>query len=262
MIVVTGAAGFIGSCLIKKLNDEGHKKVVAVDDFQFVAKEENLKGKDIGKKVEREAFFKWLDSHHEEVEFIFHKGARTDTTEFNQELFDVLNINYTKTMWKKCTEYKIPLVYASSAATYGDGDQGYDDNEVTMHTLTPLNPYGMSKHVVDLWILEQKETPPFWAGLKFFNVYGPNEYHKGRMASVVWHAYEQIRQHGFMKLFRSHRDDSGTRRIRQPARRGQPDPAGTSRREGLGQRPNLGKSHSVTRWGGRDAGSLPVLRHR
>ncbi|MDH5603733.1 MAG: ADP-glyceromanno-heptose 6-epimerase [Cyclobacteriaceae bacterium] len=204
MIVVTGAAGFIGSCLIKKLNDEGHKKVVAVDDFQFVAKEENLKGKDIGKKVEREAFFKWLDSHHEEVEFIFHIGARTDTTEFNQELFDVLNINYTKSMWKKCTDYKIPLVYASSAATYGDGDQGYDDNEATMHLLKPLNPYGMSKHVVDLWILEQKEAPPFWAGLKFFNVYGPNEYHKGRMASVVFHAFNQIREKESMNLFRSH----------------------------------------------------------
>ena len=204
MVIVTGAAGFIGSCLIKKLNIEGIEDIIAVDDFSFEDKEKNLDGKNILEKVERDSFFGWLDENHEDVKFIFHIGARTDTTEFDQELFNVLNINYTKTMWRKCTDYEIPLVYASSAATYGDGDQGYDDDENNMHALKPINPYGMSKHLVDLWILEQMETPPFWAGLKFFNVYGPNEYHKGRMASVVFHAYNQIQEKGKMNLFRSH----------------------------------------------------------
>jgi ADP-L-glycero-D-manno-heptose 6-epimerase len=147
----------------------------------------------------------WLDKHYETVEFIFHIGARTDTTEMDVALLDKLNTEYTKSVWKKCCQYQIPLVYASSAATYGLGELGYDDNEDLIPQLKPLNPYGDSKQAFDVWALQQDEKPFFWAGLKFFNVYGPNEYHKGRMASVVWHAYNQIQKTGKMKLFRSHK---------------------------------------------------------
>lgn len=115
-----------------------------------------------------------------------------------------MNVNYTQEIWKACTRFAIPLIYASSAATYGLGEHGYDDSHDVVHELHPLNPYGHSKNDVDKWILEQTEQPPFWAGLKFFNVYGPNEYHKGRMASVIFHAFNQIKEKGSMKLFRSH----------------------------------------------------------
>ncbi|MBN1253265.1 MAG: ADP-glyceromanno-heptose 6-epimerase, partial [Bacteroidales bacterium] len=146
----------------------------------------------------------WLDENHKYVQFIFHIGARTDTTEFNVEIFNELNLGYTKQMWKACVEYGLPLVYASSAATYGMGEHGYNDNHDIVNKLKPLNPYGDSKNDFDKWALAQKEKPYFWAGLKFFNVYGPNEYHKARMASVIFHAYNQIKAAEKMKLFRSH----------------------------------------------------------
>ena len=113
-------------------------------------------------------------------------------------------MNYSKSLWKICTEHQVPFVYASSAATYGLGEFGYKDDHSIVSKLKPLNPYGDSKNDFDKWVLDQKQTPPFWAGLKFFNVYGPNEYHKGRMASVIFHAFNQIGETGAMKLFRSH----------------------------------------------------------
>jgi len=122
-------------------------------------------------------------------------------------VFDKLNLNYTKEVWQLCTEFGLPLVYASSAATYGDGEFGYDDNHEVIEKLKPLNPYGVSKNDFDKWALKEKKVPYFWAGLKFFNVYGPNEYHKARMASVIFHAYNQIQNGGEVKLFRSHRPD-------------------------------------------------------
>ena len=204
MIVVTGAAGFIGSNLIKRLNEDNFNYIIAVDKFNNPAKNKNLQGLKIKEQIERDVFFDWLDNNSELVEFIFHIGARTDTTEFNWEIFQELNVDYSKSIWKKCIAYQIPLVYASSAATYGLGEQGYDDDESKIHLLKPLNPYGESKQVFDVWALAQKEKPFFWAGLKFFNVYGPGEYHKGRMASVIWHAYNQIKESGGIKLFRSH----------------------------------------------------------
>ena len=204
MIVVTGAAGFIGSCLVKKLNAENFNAIIAVDKFDQPEKNKNLVGAKIREKVDRDVFMSWLDKNYELVEFIFHIGARTDTTEMDVALFDRLNTQYTKDIWKKCIQYQIPVVYASSAATYGLGEIGYDDNETNIPQLTPLNPYGQSKQDFDVWALAQKEKPFFWAGLKFFNVYGPNEYHKGRMASVVWHAFNQITKTNKMKLFRSH----------------------------------------------------------
>jgi ADP-L-glycero-D-manno-heptose 6-epimerase len=204
MIVVTGAAGFIGSYLVKRLNQDQFNAIVAVDQFGHPAKEKNLEGARLWQRVDRDDFFEWLDKHQEGVEFIFHIGARTDTTEFDTHIFDRLNLHYTQALWQRCCRYHIPLVYASSAATYGLGEHGYDDDESRLAALKPLNPYGQSKQDFDVWALQQNEQPFFWAGLKFFNVYGPNEYHKGRMASVIWHAYRQIEKTGGMKLFRSH----------------------------------------------------------
>ncbi len=207
MIIVTGAAGFIGSCLISKLNEENFNFIIAVDDFSKIEKSSNLDGKKIQERVERESFFEWLDQNYYEVEFIFHIGARTDTTEFDYAIFDELNVRYSQQIWQKCIDYQIPLVYASSAATYGLGELGYDDNELMIPKLKPLNPYGESKNDFDNWALQQEKKPFFWAGLKFFNVYGPNEYHKGRMASVIFHAYHQIKATNQMRLFKSHHPD-------------------------------------------------------
>lgn len=207
MIVVTGAAGFIGSCMVARLNQDNFNNIIAVDDFSKTEKLHNLEGKKIQERVEREEFFTWLEKNAAQVEFIFHIGARTDTTEFDMSIFDHLNIDYSKKIWKACCQHQIPLVYASSAATYGLGELGYDDDETKISELKPLNPYGDSKNLFDIWALEQEEKPLFWAGLKFFNVYGPNEYHKSRMASVIYHAYNQIKKTNAMKLFRSHNPD-------------------------------------------------------
>jgi ADP-L-glycero-D-manno-heptose 6-epimerase len=207
MIVITGAAGFIASCLISKLNQEGFTDLVLVDDFSIVSKLNNWEQKKFRTTVERLTFEQWLKDNQQQVEFIFHLGARTDTTEMNPIIFDELNLNYSKFIWQACVNYNIPLVYASSAATYGAGEIGYDDNEEKINQLKPLNPYGDSKNAFDKWALIQENKPFFWAGLKFFNVYGPNEYHKGRMASVIFHAYQQIQKTGSMKLFKSHKNE-------------------------------------------------------
>ena len=207
MIIVTGAAGFIGSCLVGRLNQAGFSDVVVVDDFTKTEKDLNLKDKSIAEKVERNQFENWLQNQTEKIEVIFHIGARTDTTEFDKAIFDELNLNYTKMLWNYCADHSIPLIYASSAATYGLGEFGYEDNHEIIPSLKPLNPYGDSKNDFDVWALKQEKQPPFWAGLKFFNVYGPNEYHKGRMASVIFHAFNQITEKGGMKLFRSHNPD-------------------------------------------------------
>jgi len=205
MIVVTGAAGFIASCLVTRLNAANFNDIVVVDNFTAERKLPNIQGKKLREYVDREEFFPWLDAHHEEVEFIFLLGARTDTTEQSTEIFDLLNLNYSKQVWQACVRYQLPLVYASSGATYGDGHLGYSDQDDTLpDRLRPLNPYGDSKNDFDKWALAQEEKPYFWAGLKFFNVYGPNEYHKGRMASVILHAFRQIELNGSMVLFRSH----------------------------------------------------------
>jgi ADP-L-glycero-D-manno-heptose 6-epimerase len=207
MIIVTGAAGFIGSCLIQKLNELKFRYIIAVDDFSKAEKNLNLANKAIMERVDRKDLFAWLEKNNREVEFFFHIGARTDTTEFDTAIFDELNLDYSKKVWEACVNYQIPLVYASSAATYGLGENGYEDREELISSLKPLNPYGDSKNDFDIWALNQPKKPFFFAGLKFFNVYGPNEYHKGRMASVIWHAYQQITKNGALKLFKSHRSD-------------------------------------------------------
>jgi ADP-L-glycero-D-manno-heptose 6-epimerase len=207
MIVVTGSAGFIGSCIVSKFNSEGLADLVLVDDFAKSEKILNYRDKEFAAKVERSEFIAWLSKNAGSVKYVIHIGARTDTTEFDVKIFDELNVNYTKSIWQICSEKKIPLIYASSAATYGLGEHGYSDDERLIPLLKPLNPYGDSKNDFDKWALKQTSTPPHWQGLKFFNVYGPNEYHKGRMASVIFHAFHQIRNTGKVKLFRSHNPD-------------------------------------------------------
>lgn len=205
-IIVTGAAGFIGSCMVSYLNQQGYEKLILVDEFEREDKELNLLHKNYTAKVERENFFDWVTREKPAVDFVFHLGARTDTTEFDYSVHQRLNVEYSKRIWNYCTINNIPLVYASSAATYGEGEHGYNDNHDIIEELRPLNPYGISKNEFDKWVLHQKDHPPFWAGLKFFNVYGPNEYHKGRMASVIFHSFNQIKEHGKVKLFKSHKD--------------------------------------------------------
>jgi ADP-L-glycero-D-manno-heptose 6-epimerase len=157
--------------------------------------------------MDRDLFLEWFTDHAEQVSFVFHLGARTDTSEFDFRVLDSLNLSYSMNLWEICTVKQIPLLYASSAATYGIGDQSFEDDETKIPLLTPLNPYGLSKQLFDAQVIGQERTPPFWAGLKFFNVYGPYESHKGRMASVVYHAFNQISATGSLKLFRSHRSD-------------------------------------------------------
>jgi len=207
MIVVTGAAGFIGSYVAGYLNQQGYNDLVLVDNFSQSRKAANIEHKKYTTRVDREDFFDWLNHNHRFVQFVIHLGARTDTTEFDRSIFERLNVEYSKRVWSLCVEFGLPLIYASSAATYGNGEWGYSDSHDLVHKLKPLNPYGESKNEFDKWALQQQQQPFFWAGLKFFNVYGPNEYHKGRMASVVFHAFHQIKHTGKMKLFRSHHPD-------------------------------------------------------
>lgn len=235
-IILTGAAGFIGSAMAAHLNELGYHNLVLVDDFGTEAKRPNWETKNYAHVVERQSLEQWLQDWGHEVDYVIHLGARTDTTEFDYAIHQELNVEYSQMLWRFCTEKQIPLIYASSAATYGSGELGYDDSHELSFLLKPLNPYGVSKNEFDKWALEQAgdvradtldedgwvrddgdhtppaggqegAAPPFWAGLKFFNVYGPNEYHKGRMASVIWHSFNQVKATGQVKLFRSHRPD-------------------------------------------------------
>ncbi len=215
-LLLTGAAGFIGSYLLGYLNKKGFTSIIIADDFSEEDKWFNFDSKQFIAKVEREELFDWLSKENPPIDFVFHLGARTDTTEFDYSIHELLNLEYSKKIWNYCTEKNIPLVYASSAATYGSGDLGYKDDHDIVEKLQPLNPYGVSKNEFDKWALRQAQdkllssplqgmgAPPFWAGLKFFNVYGPNEYHKGRMASMIFHGFNQIQKTGKVKLFKSH----------------------------------------------------------
>ncbi|HMK25047.1 MAG TPA: ADP-glyceromanno-heptose 6-epimerase [Chitinophagaceae bacterium] len=225
-ILLTGAAGFIGSYLLGYLNGKGYENIIIVDDFSREDKKNNYETKKIIDKIEREILFDWLKNNDPTIDFVFHLGARTDTTEFDYSIHEKLNVEYSKNIWNYCTDKNIPLVYASSAATYGAGELGYKDDHNIVEKLHPLNPYGISKNEFDKWALRQTNcrpelvegqesgfdklsltTPPFWAGLKFFNVYGPNEYHKGRMASMIFHGFNQVQSTGKIKLFKSHKPE-------------------------------------------------------
>ena len=205
ILVITGAAGFIGSCLLAEYARKNTHHLIAVDDFTIEKKQANFVRTTDAEFIDREVFLDWFSAHAAQVDAVLHIGARTNTTEQDLAILDHLNFQYSIRIWDLCTEHQIPMIYASSAATYGNGEHGYVDDHALIPSLKPMNPYGQSKQDFDLWVLAQEKTPPFWAGLKFFNVYGPNEYHKGRMASVVMHTFNQIQATGAMSLFRSHK---------------------------------------------------------
>jgi ADP-L-glycero-D-manno-heptose 6-epimerase len=212
MYLVTGGAGFIGSNLVADLADRGHK-VIVCDRLGAGDKWRNLAKRELEDLVPPEELFEALDDHGPQIAAVLHMGAVSSTTEADGDLLVESNFRLSCDLWRWCAEEGTPLIYASSAATYGDGAQGFDDtlDRDALARFRPLNGYGWSKHLFDRWVArrvhEGADTPPQWAGLKFFNVYGPNEYHKGGQASVAWHLYQQIARGEAAKLFQSHRPD-------------------------------------------------------
>lgn len=211
MIIVTGGAGFIGSALVWKLNEKGITDIVVVDRMGTASKWRNLVKRQITDIVHKDEFFHWLEKHPniKKIEAIFHMGASSSTSEVNMDYLVENNLHYSMRLWDFCVKHKIPFIYASSAATYGAGEQGYKDDPKKCDKLRPINQYGYSKQLFDVWASRQKLTPPFWTGLKFFNVYGPQEYHKGGQASVIYHAFPQVKERGVLELFKSYRAEYG-----------------------------------------------------
>lgn len=210
MIIITGAAGFIGSCIVYELNKQGVTDIICVDRFEMNDKWLNLRGLNYKEYIHADEFLdaSLLQELFEEgVSAVYHMGACSDTTEKDMDFLMKNNVEYSQVLFKFCTDFNVPICYASSAATYGAGEEGYDDNEKRVDRLRPLNAYGYSKQLVDQWVLRQQKTPAHWYGVKFFNVFGPNEYHKGKMSSVVYHAFNQIKENGSVKLFKSHHPD-------------------------------------------------------
>lgn len=208
MILITGGAGFIGSVLAKKLNELGHTDLVIVDKLESGQKWKNLRGIKYSEYIHADELFAGdYDDLIAEADIVFHMGACSATTEKDVDFLMKNNVAYTKALFRFAAAKNIPFIYASSAATYGDGDDGYSDAHEKIPGLLPLNPYGYSKQIVDEWILKEESRPDHWFGLKFFNVYGPNEYHKEDMRSLVHKAFEQIKSTGSVKLFKSHRPD-------------------------------------------------------
>lgn len=204
MIIITGGAGMIGSIIAWHLNTKLKRDdLVIVDRITHEDQWQNLVKRQYAQYLDKDALLAWLQNNND-VTAIIHMGAISATTErdFNKLVAD--NIHYSQALWQWCTANKVPFFYASSAATYGAGEAGYDDASIS--NLRPLNGYGYSKHFFDQWALNQTDTPPAWAGFKFFNVYGPNEYHKERMASVAFHSFNQFNETGAVKLFKSHKD--------------------------------------------------------
>ncbi len=202
-IILTGGAGFIGSCFLRTLNDRGITDVTVVDNIASTEKWKNLVNKKYWEYINKEQFLDRLtEGEFDDVDAVVHLGACSSTTEQDFDYLWMNNVEYTKTLWEFCAEKKVPFIYASSAATYGDGSQGFDD-EMDIDLLQPLNGYGYSKQVFDQWSKKQDKKPPQYVGLKFFNVYGPNEYCKGSMASMVYHGYKQMVADGEIRLFKS-----------------------------------------------------------
>ncbi|EQC44586.1 ADP-glyceromanno-heptose 6-epimerase [Bacteriovorax sp. BSW11_IV] len=207
MILLTGGAGFIGSVLLKELNNIGREDIVVVDRLRDGVKWLNLRGLKFQEYILADELF---DGDHDdvlsEITCIFHMGACSATTERDVDYLMKNNVVYSQNLFHIALNRDIPFIYASSAATYGAGEHGYCDNEKEISKLRPLNPYGWSKQLFDEWVLRQKEKPTKWFGVKFFNVYGPNEYHKADMRSLVHKAFGQINEIGMVKLFKSHKE--------------------------------------------------------
>ncbi len=202
MYIVTGGAGFIGSCIVRFLNDNGLEEIIIVDNVASTDKWMNMRNKKYLKYVNKQDFLSELPTY-ENVEAIIHMGACSSTTERDFDYLWNNNFEYTKTLWNYCADKQISFIYASSAATYGDGEQGFDDR-TDIDLLRPLNGYGYSKQLFDLWVKHQATVfPKQHVGLKFFNVYGPNEYFKGSMASMIFHGFKQIKSDGEIRLFKS-----------------------------------------------------------
>ena len=204
MIIVTGANGFIGSCLVAELESHGHKDIIVVDPVSLTDRPQILRHHQYSMFMHSDQLMGFLEKvDPQKIQAIFHMGACSSTTEKNENYLRANNTEYTVKLFSFCERAHVPFIYASSAATYGDGSKGFDDT-LPSDTYRPLNLYGWSKLNADLWIEQQRKTPPRWAGLKFFNVFGPNEYHKGDMSSVVYKAFLQIRESGSLKLFKSY----------------------------------------------------------
>ena len=203
MIIVTGGAGFIGSNLIKYLNQNGYHDITIVDNVGSTIKFENLTDIHFTDYIHKNDLWKVIDNYTDDIEAIIHLGACSNTMVQDFEYLIENNFHYSQKLWNYCTDNKIKFVYASSAATYGDSSNGFSDDHQKIFSLKPLNPYGLSKHLFDRWCLKHKQNPPFWAGLKFFNVYGPNEFHKGKMASMALQSINQIKSTNSLKLFKS-----------------------------------------------------------
>lgn len=202
-VIVTGGAGFIGSCIVRELNDMGIQDITIVDNVASTEKWRNLVNKEYTEYINKKDFLARLSEFGHKTSHVIHMGACSDTMQQNFDYLYQNNFEYTKILWEFCTKQKISFLYASSAATYGDGGVGFDD-QTDISKLRPLNGYGYSKQLFDLWAERQTQRPAQYAGFKFFNVYGPNEYHKGSMASVVFHGYHSIKQSGVIKLFKSY----------------------------------------------------------
>lgn len=210
MIIVTGAAGMIGSAVVWKLNEMGRNDIIVVDKLRTEEKWLNLRKRDYADWVDRDNLFNWLSNpaNAEKITGVVHMGACSATTERDGDFLMENNYGYSKKLWEFCSNRQIPYVYASSAATYGAGELGYNDDVTPeeLKKLQPLNKYGYSKKIFDDWAFKQSITPKQWCGLKFFNVYGPQEYHKGRMASMVFHTFNQYKENGGVKLFKSYKE--------------------------------------------------------
>lgn len=203
MFVITGATGFIGSALVWELNQHGIGGLLLSDHVEPEKRPDLLRKRQFSRFVLANDLFAEMEKDAEHIEGVFHMGACSTTTETDEAYLQRNNVEYSQRVWDFCTKHQVPLIYASSGACYGDGKLGFDDATDPSH-FTPLNLYGWSKLKFDIWALKQTKTPPRWYGLRFFNVYGPNEYHKGDMASVVFKAFNQIKDTGQLKLFKSH----------------------------------------------------------
>ena len=207
MILVTGGAGFIGSVLIGELNNRGIKDILIVDRLGDSTKWKNIRNLKYTDYIHAdELFLPECSEILEKVSFIFHIGACSSTTEMDMDYLMKNNVLYSKNLFELAKDLKVPFIYASSAATYGDGELGYDDDHEKVPSFKPLNPYGYSKQLFDEWVLEKEDRPAHWFGLKYFNVFGPNEYHKDEMSSLVFKAFHQINETGKVRLFKSHKE--------------------------------------------------------